>query len=448
MSAGTAALVSVVLLLLNGAFVVGEFAVTVARRTRLEQMASDGSAMARQALAAKREQNLMLAGTQLGVTICSLVLGAVAEPTLAHLIESGITQVWSSAPEALIHTIGFIVALSCVVFVHLVVGEMAPRSWAMTNPERSLTMIAPALRAFVFVFRPVIALLNWGAIGIAKMFSTKVDSAAATAHTLTDFKYMVGRSQEAADLDPEQRRLFRKSLELSGLDAADAMVPRRLVVAVAESASLDELARTAITTGRSRVVVYADDLDHVVGVAHIKGVLRRSPSEREGLTARDLARSALSVPEGTALEDVLWKMQEDHSHLAIVVDEHGVVGGIVTLEDVIEELIGDFFDETDRNQSSIHRTPDGAWVVSGDVRPDEIEARIELALPDGDWETVAGFVIAKLGEVPAAGESVDYHGYRFTVTALDGYAITRIRISRLVPDPIPSGEPEAAITAD
>ena len=420
MSAG-AALVAVALLAVNGFFVAAEFSVLAARRSRIEQLAEEGSRAAVQALACIRELSLMLAAAQLGITMASLGLGAVAEPALAGVLERVLEGV--HVPEALRHTIAFSVALTIVVYLHIVVGEMAPKSWAISHPERSALTLARTFRAFAVVFRPVIRLLNALANGVVRLCGVTPQDELALVHSPTDLALLLRESAEHGTLEAEQSALLARALELSGLDAQAAMIPRRDIVAVAADATVEEMERVAADTGRSRLPVFAGDLDRFVGIVHVKDLLLLDADKRDSVTGADLARLALATPESRPLTDLMLDMREQRQHVALVVDEYGTVTGLVALEDVLEELIGEFEDESDRMSGDlgpdIRRRPDGSLLVPGVLRPDELESRTGLRLPEGEYETVAGFVITRLGRLPAVGDIVRLDSSRLEVTKVD-----------------------------
>jgi len=419
------------LLAANGFFVAAEFALLSARRSRIEQLAAGGDRRAKHALAAVRQLSLMLAGAQLGITICSLLLGAVAEPTIAHLIEDALGSV-ITLPESVIRGIGFTIALSIVVFLHMVVGEMAPKSWAISHPEKSALMLARPFRGFVLLLRPVIRLLNITANALVRMVGVEPQDELAMAHSAADLLLLLEESADHGELAHDEHKMLARSLELSGLTAGSAMTPRRKVVAIEAGQPAEAVAALVRSTGRSRIVVYEGDLDHGLGVLHAKDVLLLEPALRTTTVARDLARPVAVTHEGHLLEDLLLEMRTARQHLAVVVDERGVVAGIVTMEDVLEELIGDFDDESDR-PSRQRRTPrDGSRVLSGTIRPDDLAEELDIDLPEGDWSTLAGFLIATLDRVPSLGDSVSVPGATFTVIALDGYAVTEVRF-----DPAP-----------
>jgi CBS domain containing-hemolysin-like protein len=342
------------LLAANGFFVAAEFALLAARRPHIEALAAAGDRRARHAAAGIRELSLMLAGAQLGITICSLGLGAVAEPALAHLIEAGLDGV-VELPDATRHAVAFAVGLSIVVFLHIVAGEIAPKSWAISDPERSALTLARPFRAFAVVLRPAFRLLNTLANAVVRLCGVEPQDERAIAHSPADLLLLLEESARHGTIAPADHQLLSRSLTLSGLDAAAAMTPRHDIVAVPANEPADEAARVAHRTGRTRLVVHDGDLDHIVGVLHAKDLLLLGARERAAATARDLLRPALVVHESHLLEDLLVEMRAARQHLAVVIDERGTVTGLVTLEDVLEELIDDFEDESDRHSHRLRK---------------------------------------------------------------------------------------------
>jgi CBS domain containing-hemolysin-like protein len=419
--------VAVVLLALNGFFVAAEFALLAARRSRIEQLAADGDRRARHALAGLRELTLMLAGAQLGITMCSLGLGAVAEPAVASIIEGALGEAFTLS-DTTRHVIAFSIALSIVVFLHMVVAEMAPKSWAISHPERSALLLARPFRLFVSLFRPLIRLLNWMANVTVKAVGVEPQDERAMAHSPSDLLLLIKESAGHGGIAAVEHELLARSLELSGLTAADAMTVRRDIVAVGADVTADVVAAEAHRTGRTRVVVHEGDLDHVRGFVHAKDVLRLANGTWTTTRAGTLTRPIMVTPEHHGLEDLLLEMRTRRQHIALVVDEHGMVQGLVTLEDVIEELIGDFDDESDRRLGDAEPLPGGGWRIPGTMRVDLFEECTGVALPDGDWQTVAGYVIDALDEIPAEGEHVHTDLGEFEVVEMDGYAIETLHV--------------------
>jgi CBS domain containing-hemolysin-like protein len=433
------ALLAVLLLGANGFFVAGEFALLAARRSKIEQLAAGGSRAAVSALAAMRELSLMLAAAQLGITMASLGLGAIAEPALADVLLRVLEG--TPAPPTLRHGIAFAVALSVVVFGHMVVGEMVPKSWAISHPERSVLELARGFRAFALLFRPVIRLLNALANGVVRVFRVTPQDELALAHSPTDLVLLLKESAEHGTLEPDQSALLARVLELSALDAQAAMIPRRDIVSVPVDAGIDELERVAAQTGRSRLPAYDSRLDRFVGIVYVKDLLKLPQEARGTVSAASFARPALVTPESRPLTDLMLDMRERRQHVALVIDEYGTVSGLVTLEDVLEELIGEFEDESDLDpthpgSSRLRRVAgraDGNLIVPGTMRRDELESRTGLRLPRGDYETIAGFVISKLGRLPAKGDAVRVGDTYLEVTQVDRHRLVELVIRSAEP---------------
>jgi len=417
---------AIVLLALNGFFVAAEFALLASRRSRIEQLASEGSRKAKSALAGIRELTLMLAGAQLGITMCSLGLGLVAEPAVAHIFETWFSGA-SFLSDAASHVIAFTIALSIVVFLHMVVGEMAPKSWAISHPEASAMRLAIPFRAFVTVFRPVIWLMNGFANLVVKAVGVEPQDERAMAHSPSDLRLLLDESAGHGGIAATEHELLTRSLELSGLTASDAMTVRRDIIAVSADASAQVAADEAYRTGRSRIIVFEGDLDHVRGFVHAKDLLRLPNGTWASTVVGSITRTVMVTPEQHRLEDLLLEMQTERQHIALVIDEHGTVVGVVTLEDVIEELIGDFDDESDSRHGACELLDDGSFRINGTLRHDEFAEFTGITLPDGDWQTVAGFVIAALDEIPAVGDRVETEIGQFEVVSMDAYAIDSLR---------------------
>jgi CBS domain containing-hemolysin-like protein len=415
------------LLVLNGFFVAAEFALLAARRSRIEQLAADGDKRAGHALAGIRELTLMLAGAQLGITMCSLGLGALAEPAIAGIIEGVLGEAFSLSDTAR-HVIGFAVGLSIVVFLHMVVGEMAPKSWAISHPEESALKLARPFRLFVTVFRPFIKLMNEMANLVVRAVGVEPRDERAMTHSPADLILLLDESAGHGGIEEGEHELLTRTLELSGLTAADAMTVRRDIVAVPADATAADAADAAHRTGRTRVVVHEDDLDHVRGFVHVKDLLLMPTGSWATTTAASVTRSIMVTPEQHRLEDLLVEMRTERQHISLVVDEHGTVVGLVTMEDLIEELIGDFDDESDLGRGECERIGDRTYRMTGTLRPDQFEERVGVALPDGDWQTVAGYVIAEVDEIPDVGDVIETEIGAFEVLARDGYAIDSLSV--------------------
>ncbi|HEX9260844.1 MAG TPA: hemolysin family protein [Acidimicrobiales bacterium] len=330
--------VGLALLALNAFFVAAEFALLASRTARLEQVELGGDRRGGLALGAVRHLSLMLAGAQLGITIASLGLGAVLEPAIDHLLVGPLNGIGLS--ERMSHAVSFTLALAVVVLLHMVVGEMAPKSWAITDPERSILLLVRPFRAFVWLFRPVIVVLNASANGLVRLFGVQPQDERAMAHSPGDLKLLLEKSVEEGTLERSEADLLSRAITLSGLHAHDAMTPRDEVVAVPSAATVAELEVVMRSSGRSRVVVYGEALDDVVGVAHVRDVLVLDDAARTIATAGSLSRPVLMDSELRPLEDLLLDMRAQRRRVAVIVDELGSVAGIVTMQGLLEALVG------------------------------------------------------------------------------------------------------------
>lgn len=428
MNTASALLVAVVLLLLNGFFVAAEFALLASRRSRLEQLAADGNKAARSALAGIRELSLMLAGAQLGITMCSFGLGIVAEPAVAGLIESALGGI--DFPSGVRHAIAFTIALSIVVFLHMVVGEMAPKSWAIAHPEDSALALSRPFRLFARVFRPALIGLNALANALVRAVGVDPQDELAQVHSPSDLALLLRESVEHGLIEASDHDLLARTLMLRNVHAEQAMTPRRDIISVEATTDGRSIERIARETGRSRLLV-ADAEGEFDGVVHIKDALVLDDVVLARTTAADLRRPISTVVPSRDVESVMDDLRTTGSHIALVIDEYGSCIGMLTLEDILEEIIGDFADESDDDEIlASSAADDGTVIVPGGWRIDEVADRVGLTLPDGDYQTLAGYVLQELGRIPAVGDRVTTSsGQTLAVRGMDGTRITRVSVT-------------------
>lgn len=422
-------LVAIALLIANGFFVGAEFALIAARRSKLEQLAEEGDRKAKVALRSVRELSFMLAGAQLGITMASLGLGAIAEPAVAHLIETGLHAV-VEIPAGVLQTISFIIALTIVVFFHMVVGEMAPKNVAIAKPEASALWIAAPFRFYTNIFRPFIYLLNGLANGGVRLLGVEPQDELKSAHTTDEIGLMIAESARGGMIDKFEHRLLEGAIQFSERDAAAVMVPRTDLVAVPLDVTPAELERLIVETGHSRLPVYAEDLDHVVGFFHAKDLLKVRPNERDRPLAQRLIRQMLVVPESRRLHPLLLDMRRQRKHFALVIEEHGGTAGIVTLEDLLEELVGEIQDEYDAGELGVIQLDPGRYCIPGTLRIDEAERLIGIDLPEGEYETVAGFLMDRLGRIPRRKDAVKHDGWTLKVAAMHQRRVEQIVVEK------------------
>ncbi|MFI6240999.1 hemolysin family protein [Micromonospora sp. NPDC050795] len=345
MSPGIALFSSVILLALNGFFVAAEFALVASKRYRLEQAAANGGRAARAALDGVRELSLMLAGAQLGITLCTLGLGALAEPAIEHLLSPLLHAV--GLPDAASHLIALVFALGVVTFLHLVVGEMAPKSWAITDAERSATLLALPFRAFARVSRPVLSALNALANAILRLFGVNQQDQLAQVHGPDELRMLLEQSREHGLLGAEQHQLLTSMLELQGTSVAQVMEPFATMVTVRRGDPAERIEEVSRDSGRSRLAVL-DEAGDVCGLVHVREAVRVVTTGRVA-TAGELMTPAFTLPATSSVTEAVAAMRARQSQLALVRNGGGPARpiGFVALEDLLEEVIGEFDDETD-----------------------------------------------------------------------------------------------------
>lgn len=423
--------VGVVLLLLNGYFVAAEIALLAARRARIEELAATGDPRAQRALRALQEISITFSGAQLGITMASLGLGAVAEPAVASLLLSWLEPV--GLTESTAGIVAFAIALSLVVFLHMVIGEMVPKNLALADAEMLSLRIARSFRVYVTLLRPLIVALNAAANALVRLTGTTPVDELGLVHTPDELLLALRESRRSGTLAPADVRVLSAALRLREIDAGAAMTPRVDLVTVSADDDADEVLRVAAESGHTRLPVVADDLDHVVGVVHVKDLLIAEEAELRGRTATDLLRPLPAVPESRDLEKLLHDMLEDRDHVALVVDEYGGTAGILSLEDVLEELVGEIADEFD-DEFEAGRQGEGAWVVPGTLRRDELERLSGCVLPEGEAETVSGVLSEELGRLPRRGDVLERDGWTLRVLTVEGRRAGQVEVVRHAED--------------
>ncbi|KAA0236297.1 MAG: hypothetical protein JJLCMIEE_00053 [Acidimicrobiales bacterium] len=348
---GWALAAAAVLLLANAFFVAVEFAVVAARRTRIEPLADQGDRRARAALRSLTDLNVQLAGAQLGITMASLGLGFVAEPAVGSLVESAVGRFWD-LPETALRTISFVLALTIVVYLHMVVGEMVPKNLAIANPERSLLRLALPNRIYLFVFGPVVRVLTvLGNAGVRALGIEPADELR-SAHTTAELAYMVEESHEKGLIAAGERKLLSSALGFGARTAGSAMVPRQEIVAVSRTATVAATEDLIRQSGHSRILVTDDGIEHVLGFVHAKDLLGLPDDAKDLPLPSAVLRLMLSVSPERPLAEVLVAMRTSRRHLALVVDSTGTTAGLLSLEDILERLVGDIVDEYDRRTAA------------------------------------------------------------------------------------------------
>jgi CBS domain containing-hemolysin-like protein len=420
---------AVVLLLANGFFVAAEFALIAARAAKIEKLASSGHRRARMALASARDLSFMLSAAQLGITMASLGLGYVAEPAVAHVLEEGLHLI--SVSPTVSHSIAFVIALVIVSFFHMVIGEMAPKNIAIAAPESSALWLAVPFRAYALVFRPFIWLFNVVANAGTRLVGVEPQDERSDVHTASEIGMIITESARGGLLDRFEHRLLAGAASFGERDAGSAMVPRTELVAVPTSTTPIEMEGVVVASGHTRIPVFEDDLDHILGFFHSKDLLKVPAKDYELDLPRDLIRPMLVVPESKKLHPLLFEMRRDRKHVALVVEEHGGTAGVITLEDLLEELVGEIRDEYDVTELGIEQLGEDRYLIPGSLRIDEAGDRLDVDLQEGEYETVAGFLMDQLGRIPRRRDVVIHGQWRLRVISMHRRRVVQVLLERV-----------------
>ncbi len=430
-------LIILLLVLINGFFVAAEFAVIGVRPTQLEQLSEGGNKLAEKMhriLGSRREQDRFIATAQLGITMASLGLAMYGEPQIEHFLEPYIALLFGSEPpEALVTSIGYITALSLLTYLHIVIGEMVPKSLALSNASKMSLLIVRPMQVAQAILRIPVAILN--NIGILLLRVFKVPPAEGHARILSaeELEILVTESAEGGLMNLEEEEMIRNIFDFSQRLVGQVMTPRTKVQAIPYSLPRAELLELVTSSRHSRFPVYKDDRDHIIGILHLKDLVRQAVKKQEGgFDLRLLLRATPKVPEDYPVESLLAAFKQQRLHMAIVLDEFGGMAGIVTLEDLVEEIVGEVRDEFDLEKEPIIELEPGILEVVGTYLLDALVEDIlylgeEEDLPD--VETVGGLIITWLGRPPKVGDEIARPGnIHFKVLDVDGLAVSRVRI--------------------
>ena len=409
-------------------FVSGEFSLVALDPSTVETRAAAGDRRAAAVRKALRRLSTLLSGAQVGITLTTILLGYTMQDALARLL-GGLMSTWLAQSAATAAAV--VIALVVVNAFSMVVGELIPKNATLADPMRTAGLVAPFLVAFTVVLRPVIVLLNDTAnLVLHRMGIEPVEEISGT-RSAGELAALVRHSAEEGALDPSTATLLTRSIGLGALTAVDVMTDRGRLHVLDEADTADAVVALARATGHSRFPVIGDDADDVLGIVHLRRVIAVPYERRAGVpvTSSSLMTPAPRVPETMPLASLLVELRNQGSQMAVVVDEYGGTAGVVTLEDAIEEIVGDVADEHDRRRVGARLAASGDWLVPGWTRPDELASRTGLHVPDdGPYETLAGLVMTELGRVPEIGDAVATPRATLTVEAMEGRRITRLRV--------------------
>lgn len=424
-------LAAVLLLTLGTAlFVAAEFSLTTLERSQVDLHAAQvGDRKAQRIQRAHRTLSFQLSGAQLGITITTLITGFIAEPAIAHLIESPLAAI--GLPHGAVDPIGLILALVLATSLSMVFGELVPKNLAIARPLQTARAVAGFQVRFSATFRWLISALNGSANWIVRRLGVEPAEELRSARSPEELGSLVRSSAEHGTLDEGTAKLLGRSLRFGDRTADELMTPRLQVEALPADATVLDLVELACRTGFSRFPLYGGDLDDVRGIVHVKQVFG-VPAERRAHTAVSvLARPVQTVPDSLDGDTLLERLRESGLQVALVVDEYGGTAGLVTLEDLVEEIVGDVRDEHDRAETSpVRPLGKDSWVVSGLLRDDEVADATGFRMPEGDYETLAGLVLTRLGRIPEVNDEIKLDGWRITVLRMDRHRIAELRVAR------------------
>lgn len=426
-------LAGVILTIGTGFFVASEFSLINLDRSELEARQARGEKRLGPTIAALRITSTHLSSAQLGITLTTLLTGFLMEPAISSLLSGPLTAI--GLPASAVPVVGSITAIVIATLLSMIVGELVPKNFALSLPRQTAKVVVPFQWAFTTVFRPAIVVLNGSANAILRSMGVDPKEELSGARTAEELASLVRRSASQGSLDLDTATLLSRTLAFSQLTAADVMTPRPRVEAVERGDSAQAVIELARRTGHSRFPVIDESIDDIVGIVHVKQAVAVPRDRRAEVPASALQSEALRVPETMVLDTLLAELRGRGYQMAIVVDEYGGTAGVATLEDLVEELVGEVSDEHDRARVDVVRSRN--WLTfPGMLRPDELLDRAGVTVPDdGPWETVGGFLMAELGRLPEVGDTVEIASGTFRIERLDGRRIDRVRFT-----PVATGE--------
>jgi CBS domain containing-hemolysin-like protein len=419
---------ALVLVALNGFFVAAEFALVRVRESRIQQLEQEGSARAVVVRDALRDLDDYLSVCQVGITVASLGLGWIGEPAVAHLIEPVLHAVGITSERA-VSIISFVVGFALITYAHLVFGEQAPKYFSIQKAERTALWISRPLKIFMVLFRPLVWLVNASTNFVLRPWGIKLGEEM-EAHSEEELRIMISSSAASGELEPEERDYLNNVFDFGDRVAREIMVPRPDIEALSVDMPLPEMVDAAVFGRYTRYPVYEGDLDHIVGAVHVKDLLRAARENPDDFDVRTIIRDCLVVPENKPIEQILREFQKRKLQMAIVIDEWGSVEGLITIEDIIEELVGEIQDEFDEGEAEIEEIGDGVYAIDGRIPITDVNEYFDLDLPHEDFDTIGGYVLGVLGRPPEPGDTIEVDGVILQVKSVDGPRVSMLTLQR------------------
>jgi CBS domain containing-hemolysin-like protein len=418
----------------TGLFVASEFSLITLDRADLEARRERGETRLSLTIRALKSTSTQLSSAQLGITLTTLLAGYTMEPAISNLVRPLLTDLGLRASAG---AISVFIGVAIATIVSMILGELVPKNFALALPRATAKLVMPFQVGFTTVFRPAVALLNGSANGVLRAMGVEPKEELSGARTAEELSSLVRRSASAGVLEKDTASLLDRSLTFARLTTADVMTPRPSVHALQADESADDVVQLARRTGHSRFPVYDESMDDIIGIVHLKAAVSVPRDRRSDVPAAALATEPLRVPEAVHLDAVMAELRARGYQMAVVVDEYGGTAGIVTLEDLVEEIVGEVLDEHDRRIAGVVRGED-SLTFPGDLRPDELKDRAGVRVPEGDvYDTVGGYMMSILERIPAVGDEVETEGGTLRVVRMDGRRVDRVRFT---PRPVAHGD--------
>ena len=423
----------------TGLFVASEFALVNLDRADLEARQAAGETRLALTISALKITSTHLSSAQLGITLTTLLTGYAMEPAISNLLRPVFTA-WG-LPAGLVSPLAVFIAVTVATVLSMILGELVPKNFALAIPRATAKFVMPFQVGFTTVFRPAVTVLNGSANGILRATGIEPKEELSGARTAEELSSLVRRSASAGVLEEDTASLLDRSLTFARLTAADVMTPRPSIHAVAAGDSVEDVIQLARRTGHSRFPVYEDSMDDITGIVHLKAAVSVPRSRRADVPAAAIATEPLRVPEAVHLDALVAELRRRGYQMALVVDEYGGTAGVVTLEDLVEEIVGEVLDEHDRRRAGIVRV-EGSVIFPGELRPDEVLDRTGIRIPEDDvYDTVGGFIMSVLERIPVVGDSVEVEDGSIEVQRMEGRRVDRVKFT---PAPMPVGESASA----
>jgi CBS domain containing-hemolysin-like protein len=416
-----------ILVLLNGYFVMAEFAYVAVRKSRIKILADEGLKSAKRLMEILNNMNPYLSACQLGITLASLALGTLAEPAVAELLDRPL----SILPESMQHIVALLISLAIITSLHITLGEQAPKLVGLEMAEKVALLTAWPTKIFYVIFKIPIHALDWASVKMVGLVGIHSGGEHGSIYSEDELRQLVDISKRSGHLNEDEQRLIHQVFEFSETTVREAMIPRTEIRAIPATLSIEEITQEFQESGYSRLPVYRDSMDDIAGVIHSKDLMPFL-LDPETYRIEKILRKPVYVVDTARLEDVLRQMQEEKFHFGFVVDEHGGVEGIITLEDLLEEIVGEIDDEFDEEVAEqIHKQKDGSYVLDGGLAVRDLNKQLGLNVPVSEsYTTIAGFLMSEAGQVLEMGESVQYNGHIFKIEEVDKRRILKVRMEK------------------